>query len=91
MNIVLRNRFTGRYYNGQGRWVRRADNALVFNDLYAARAFSRKHHLAGVQPVQRFAPYMMALLRRPSHSSLEFWRGPRAASYMARAIRFSHN
>ncbi len=91
MNIVLRHRQTGRYFNAHGRWVRRADNALVFDDLFAARAFSRKHHLANVQPVQRLAPYLMALLRSPSTASLDAWARRRTAWYVARAVRFSHN
>ena len=70
MKIVLRHNRTGRYYNSPGNWVRRADNALTFDDILAAREFSRLNHLDDTQPVQRLAPYLMALLRKPQPT---FW------------------
>ena len=64
MKIVLRHRVTGHYYSDAGKWVRRADNALVFDDLETAREFSRTNHLEQTQPVHRLAPYVMGLLHR---------------------------
>ena len=64
MKIVLLHKVTGRYYSPPGGWVRRADNALTFDDLGSARAFSRVYHLEHAQPVHRLAPYIMALLQR---------------------------
>jgi hypothetical protein len=92
MNIVLRHRRTGRYYNRAGRWVRRADNALVFDDVCAARDYSKNHQLDEALPVQRLAPYMMALLRQPGSNALKGWARRRGAYwYLSRATRFSDN
>ena len=66
MKIVLRHRVTGRYYSAPGKWVRRADNALSFDHVDAAREFSESHHLKSAQPVRRLAPYVMGLLQGPS-------------------------
>jgi hypothetical protein len=70
MKIVLINKLTGRYYNAPGHWVRRADNALTFKNLSAAKQFSRAHHLNDTRPVERLAPYLMELLHRSSEA---FW------------------
>jgi len=92
MKIVLRHKKTGRYYNGPGQWVRRADNALAFDDLLAAREFSRMNHLEQAQPVQRLAPYMMALLQKPARPLWDVWRrGEGSTWYAARSGRFSVN
>ena len=64
MKFVLRHSVSGRYYQCPGRWVRRADNALSFDQLSEAQAFSRTHQLSA-QPVERLAPFMMSLLRQP--------------------------
>ena len=65
MKIVLRHRVTGRYYSESGKWVRRADNALAFDHVDAAREFCHSHHLQQeTQPVHRLAPYVMGLLQR---------------------------
>ncbi len=73
MKIVLRHNLTGRYYNSPGEWVRRSDNALVFDDVSSASDFSRLNHLDGAQPVPRLAPYLMALLRQPNRPVLDCW------------------
>jgi len=73
MKIVLRHRVTGRYYHSPGKWVRRADNALSFEDMSSARAFTRNHHLHSVQAVPRLAPYLMPLLQRPRRIMLDAW------------------
>jgi len=65
MNIVLRHKVSGLYYQAAGRWVRRADNARVFENARAARLFSRSQHLLEAQAVPRLAPYLMHMLRRP--------------------------
>ena len=65
MKIVLRHRVTGRYYSESGKWVRRADNALAFDHVDAAREFCESHQLQRkTQPVHRLAPYVMGLLQR---------------------------
>jgi hypothetical protein len=71
MKIVLINKMTGRYYHAPGHWVRRADNALTFENLSAAEKFTRVNHLNNAHPVERFAPYMMELLRCSSDA---FWK-----------------
>ena len=81
MKIVLRHRLTGRYYCSPGKWVRRADNALAFDDLDAARQFTLFNHLDDAQPVHRLAPYVMGLLRQPQASFWEFRTCRRAANW----------
>ena len=68
MSIVLRHKMSGLYYQAAGRWVRRADNARVFESARAARLFSRSHHLLEAQAVPRLAPYLMQMLRHPQPS-----------------------
>jgi len=91
MKIVLRHKTTGRYYDASGQWVRRADNALAFDDLSAAHEFTRIHHIQCTQAVQRLAPYMAALLRSPRRPMWDLWMRRRSLWYAARAGRFSHN
>ena len=92
MKIVLRHKLTGRYYNAPGRWVRRADNALTFDDVVAAREFSRLNHLEKTQAVQRLAPYMMSLLQKPRHTVWETWNGGRISEwFVTHAGRLSRN
>jgi hypothetical protein len=91
MKIVLRHKLSGRYYNAPGRWVRRADNALTFDDVVTAREFSRVNHLEGTQPVQRLAPYMMALLQK-RRRIWDVWNGGRVSEwFVEHAGRLSRN
>ncbi|HWN96841.1 MAG TPA: hypothetical protein VNT99_17565 [Methylomirabilota bacterium] len=69
MKVVLRHNLTGRYYRAPSDWVRRADNALAFEDLPAAKEFLRTHHLDKIQTVYRLAPFLMPLL----HPQLSIW------------------
>jgi len=71
MKIVLMNKVTGRYYHAPGHWVRRADNALTFKNISAARQFTRLNRLNDTEPVERLAPLMSELLRS---SSGAFWK-----------------
>lgn len=92
MKIVLRHKVTGRYYNAPGKWVRRADNALTFDDVPAAREFSRVNHLEQTQPVQRLAPYLMGLLHSPRHSFWGEWQRHRASYWSYGSVnRFFRN
>ena len=72
MKIVLRHTSTGRYYRAPGEWVRRADNALAFDDLNSAQQFVQAHHLNQTQTVYRLAPYLIPLLHQTEPS---FWKG----------------
>lgn len=92
MKIVLLHKITGRYYHAPGQWVRRADNALAFEDVGAAREFSRRNHLPEVHPVPRLAPYLMPLLEKRHHSMWDGWR-PRGDGiyHLHRSIKFIGN
>lgn len=63
MKVVLRHQFTGRYYSASGAWVRRSDNAMIFDDAASANDYQRSHQLDGTQAVYRLAPYLMPLLQ----------------------------
>ena len=63
MKVVLRHQFTGRYYSASGAWVRRSDNAMIFDDALSANNYQRSHHIDGTQAVYRLAPYLMPLLQ----------------------------
>jgi hypothetical protein len=92
MKIVLRHKITGRYYQAPGKWVRRADNALTFEDVGAAREFSRVKHLSEVQPVQRLAPYLMPLLEKRHPSIWHGWMHQRYGNYyLQRSSKFIGN
>lgn len=91
MKIVLRHKVTGRYYHGPGRWVRRADNALAFDDMPSAQEFTRAHQLCSAQPVCRLAPYLMSLLRADRQSNWSNWRDRSASFYLLRSARFWEN
>ena len=69
MKVVLRHQTTGRYYAASGEWVRRADNALSFDDTISAQAFLRMHQLGMTQAVFRLAPYVTSLLQQTSAQS----------------------
>ena len=88
MKIVIRHKVTGRYYNAPGKWVRRADNALTFDDVLAAREFTRANHLEQTQPVQRLAPYLMGLLSNPQPSFWDEWQRQRTSGWYSRMNRF---
>jgi hypothetical protein len=92
MKIVLRHKITGRYYQAPGKWVRRADNALTFENVGAAREFSRLHHLLEVQPVQRLAPYLMPLIEKRHQSMWAGWMHQRYSNYyLHRSSKFIGN
>ncbi len=95
MKIVLINKVTGRYYHAPGQWVRRADNALTFDDVSSARQFSRTNHISNARPVQRLAPYVMELLRRPYFTFWNVWSRDRATNwaqwYSTSSEQFSWN
>jgi hypothetical protein len=92
MKIVLRHISTGRYYQSPGKWVRRADNALAFDEVGAAWDFSRLHHLAETQPVHRLAPYLIPLLQRPGSAAWESWLRARANQWHTeRSRKFGRN
>ena len=63
MKVVLRHQFTGRYYSASGAWVRRSDNAMIFDDALSANNYQRSHQIDGTQAVYRLAPYLMPLLQ----------------------------
>lgn len=81
MKIVLINKVTGRYYHAPGQWVRRADNALVFDNVTAAVRFSRLNHLSDTLPVARLAPYMMRLLQDQQMAFWKAWRRGQATQW----------
>lgn len=92
MKIVLRHKSTGRYYRSPGKWVRRSDNALAFDEVSVARAYSATHKLGSAQPVQRLAPYLMPLLHRSRKSVWAEWLRTRSSQWYAeRANRFGKN
>ena len=74
MKVVLRHQITGRYYRSPGTWVRRADNALAFEDAATAFQFCRLHQVVEAQPVHRLAPYLMPLLKRSDCSMWTYAR-----------------
>jgi len=89
MSIVLRHKISGLYYQAQGRWVRRADNARVFENAREARSYSRSHHLENAQAVPRLAPYLMQMLRRPQPDAWKAWS--RSGWYATQAGKLSQN
>jgi hypothetical protein len=96
MKVVLRNQQTGRYYSAAGDWVRRADNALAFDDALSAQDYLRVNCIDGTQPVYRLAPYLIPLLHahdsQRRHSIWEFWTESRISRwYFERAQQFDRN
>ena len=92
MKIVLRHTETRRYYQAPGQWVRRADNALAFEDFGAALQFSEANGLAKTLPVQRLAPYLMPLLRERRTSIWETWTRERTGDWVSeRLAKFLRN
>ena len=77
MKVVLRHQLTGRYYRSPGNWVRRADNALAFDDAPTALQFCELHDLPEARPVYRLAPYLMTLLKHSDRSMWTYTRGYR--------------
>jgi hypothetical protein len=72
--------------------VRRADNALVFEDVGAAVEFSRIHHIGQTLPVHRLAPYLMPLLQRPRASIWKCWTHNRNSFwYLQQSGKFDRN
>lgn len=92
MKVVLRHITTGRYYHSPGKWVRRADNALAFEDVGTALQFSRLNRLGEAQPVHRLAPYLMPLLRSSDRSGWEVWASTRGSHwYQEQTEKFVRN
>ena len=92
MKVVLRHKGTGRYYQSPGKWVRRADNALAFDAVDAARRFVRTHRLEETQAVHRLAPYLIPLLHGPRSSVWKGWLHARSSQwYWERANKFGRN
>jgi hypothetical protein len=89
MSIVLRHKISGLYYQAPGRWVRRADNARVFESARAARCVSRSQHLQKAQAVPRLAPYLMQMLRRPQPDAWKIWN--RSGWYAKQASKLGQN
>ncbi len=87
MEVVLIHLSTGRYYQSPGKWVRRADNALAFDELCTARAFSKAHDLIETQPVHRLAPYLIPLLDRDSRAVWAMWVRARASQWHSERSR----
>lgn len=83
MKIVLRHIVTRRYYQAPGKWVRRADNALAFEDFAAAIEFSRVKRLSRARPVQRLAPFLMPLLQREPAGVWSLWTRDNATDWYA--------
>ena len=91
MKVVLRHTVTRRYYQAPGKWVRRADNALAFEDFGTAIEFSRLKRLSRTRPVQRLAPYLMPLLLRDSTIWDTWARRGSADWYAERLTKFHRN
>ena len=92
MKVVLRHKATGRYYQSPGKWVRRSDNALTFDEVGAAREFSLANSLDDAQPVHRLAPYLLPLLLKPRRAMWAEWLRTRASQwYEEHANRFGQN
>ena len=92
MKVVLRHKATGRYYQSPGKWVRRADNALTFEGVDAARRYSRSHRIEETQAVLRLAPYLMPLLHSRKPAVWNGWLRARSSQwYWERANKFGRN
>jgi hypothetical protein len=96
MKVVLRHQTSGRYYAASGEWVRRADNALAFDDAATAQDFLRTNRILRTRPVYRLAPYLIPLLqaheREHSRSIWESWTESRISRwYFERAQEFERN
>lgn len=92
MNIVLRHKVSGLYYQAAGKWVRRSDNACVFKSARAARLYLKLNQLREAQPVPRLAPYLMAMLHRPSPSIWQIWsRGAASGWDGKKSSHFNRN
>jgi hypothetical protein len=96
MKVVLRHQMTGRYYSAPGKWVRRADNALAFDDAATAQDFLRTNRILRARPVYRLAPYLIPLLhaheRQHTVSIWESWTESRISRwYFERAQEFERN
>jgi hypothetical protein len=91
MKVVLRHTVTRRYYQAPGKWVRRADNALAFEDFGSAIEFSRLKRLSRTRPVQRLAPYLMPLLLRESTIWDTWHRSGSADWYSERLTKLYRN
>jgi hypothetical protein len=92
MKIVLRHTVTRRYYQAPGKWVRRADNALAFEDFAAAIEFSRLKRLSRARPVQRLAPYLMPLLHSDAPNVWATWARDGGTDWYAEQLsRFNRN
>ena len=91
MKVVLRHKSTGRYYRAPDEWVRRADNALAFDDVTSAQDFLRVHQLNETQTVYRLAPYLMPLLQSSPQSMWETWAQAQSRWDPPQANKFNRN
>jgi|KBSSwiStaDraftv2_1062776.scaffolds.fasta_scaffold3232583_1 hypothetical protein len=91
MKIVLRHKVTGKYYSSAGRWVRRADNALTFEDMSSARECQRVNHLKATEAVERLAPYLMRLLNHPEEAEQDAGLRLRASEWCEQMEKVSRN
>ncbi len=91
MKVVLRHKITGRYYQSPDQWVRRADNALAFEDFCADREFSKLNGHFRTRTVKRLAPYLMPLLHRRA-TIWDAWRRSRTSDWCTeQGSKFSRN
>jgi hypothetical protein len=92
MKVVLRHQFTGRYYSASGAWVRRSDNAMIFDDALSANNYQRSHQIDGTQAVYRLAPYLIPLLQEQDcATAVTTLGGPRAAQFIPGSSAFPFN
>ena len=91
MKVVLRNQFTGRYYSASGAWVRRSDNAMIFEDAVSANNYQRSHQIDGTQAVYRLAPFLMPLLQEQDCATAVTIAVARAAGSIPGASAFPCN
>lgn len=70
MKFVLRNKETGQYLGSVGLWVARSDEALTFEDMTDVREYCQAHCLDNVQPIRRWMPSLVSLLRNNSNTAL---------------------
>jgi hypothetical protein len=92
MKVVLRHQFTGRYYSASGAWVRRSDNAMIFDDALSANNYQRSHQIDGTQAVYRLAPYLIPLLHEQDCATAVTMLGnPRATQLIPGSSAFPFN
>lgn len=96
MKLVLRHQTTGRYYSAAGAWVRRADNALAFDNAAAARDYLRSRRISRAQAVYRLAPFLIPLVleHEQQHSRAlweNWWQARSSRWYFEHVHKFDRN